>query len=118
MEDFDFDVLAVLVLQFHVVAGVLAEEHFVTDVQELRWVDLVLANAARARTTPCWGFSPFAVSGITMPDAVTCSASIGMTTTRSPIGSIDTESLGSGDAAIREKGKWMEKWIAVESSVC
>src|SRR5580698_9290587 len=38
-----------------------------------------------ARTLPSWGFS-FAVSGITSPDAVTCSASSGWTTIRSSSG--------------------------------
>src|SRR6202034_1606479 len=38
-----------------------------------------------ARTLPSWGFS-LAVSGITSPDAVTCSASSGWTTMRSSSG--------------------------------
>src|ERR1700683_1049807 len=42
-----------------------------------------------ARTLPSWGFS-FAVSGITSPDAVTCSASSGLTTIRSSSGLITT----------------------------
>src|SRR5580658_842214 len=42
-----------------------------------------------ARTSPSWGFS-LAVSGITSPDAVVCSASSGLTTIRSSSGLITT----------------------------
>src|ERR1700728_3753564 len=42
-----------------------------------------------ARTSPSWGFS-LAVSGITRPDAVVCSASSGRTTIRSSSGLITT----------------------------
>ena len=42
-----------------------------------------------ARTSPSWGFS-LAVSGITSPDAVVCSASSGRTTIRSSSGLITT----------------------------
>src|SRR6266566_238174 len=42
-----------------------------------------------ARTSPSWGFS-LAVSGITRPDAVVCSASSGLTTIRSSSGLITT----------------------------
>src|SRR5580693_466193 len=51
-----------------------------------------------ARTLPSWGFS-FAVSGMTSPDAVTCSASSGETTIRSSSGlrttlvAVDTSDL-------------------------
>src|SRR3989440_12177329 len=54
---------------------------------------LVPASSKRpgptARTSPSWGFS-FAVSGITRPDAVVCSASSGRTTIRSSSGLITT----------------------------
>src|SRR4051794_18281413 len=42
-----------------------------------------------ARTVPSWGFS-FAVSGMTRPDAVVCSASDGWTTMRSSSGLMAT----------------------------
>src|SRR6266704_606444 len=42
-----------------------------------------------ARTSPSWGFS-LAVSGMTRPDAVVCSASSGLTTIRSSSGLITT----------------------------
>src|SRR6516162_4446885 len=54
---------------------------------------LVPASSKRpgptARTSPSWGFS-LAVSGITSPDAVVCSASSGLTTIRSSSGLITT----------------------------
>src|SRR5208283_599912 len=54
---------------------------------------LVPASSKRpgptARTSPSWGFS-LAVSGITSPDAVVCSASSGRTTIRSSSGLITT----------------------------
>src|SRR5690349_1497803 len=54
---------------------------------------LVPASSKRpgptARTSPSWGFS-LAVSGITRPDAVVCSASSGLTTIRSSSGLITT----------------------------
>src|SRR5690625_4974675 len=43
-----------------------------------------------ARTSPSWGFS-LAVSGITKPDAVVCSASTVLTTIRSSSGLMETD---------------------------
>ena len=43
-----------------------------------------------ARTSPSWGFS-FAVSGMTRPEAVVCSASSGLTTIRSSSGLMETD---------------------------
>src|SRR4029079_11778541 len=46
-----------------------------------------------ARTSPSWGFS-LAVSGITRPEAVVCSASLDLTTMRSSSGLMDTDTVG------------------------
>src|ERR1019366_9215372 len=43
-----------------------------------------------ARTSPSWGFS-LAVSGITRPEAVVCSASLDLTTMRSSRGLMETD---------------------------
>src|SRR5664279_3748526 len=43
-----------------------------------------------ARTSPSWGFS-LAVSGMTRPDAVVCSASLDLTTMRSSRGLMETD---------------------------
>src|SRR5690625_1429251 len=46
--------------------------------------------APTATTSPSWGFS-LAVSGMTRPEAVVCSASSGLTTTRSSRGLMETD---------------------------
>src|SRR6478736_2229686 len=45
-----------------------------------------------ARTSPSWGFS-LAVSGMTRPDAVVCSASRDLTTMRSSSGLMETDTV-------------------------
>src|SRR5690554_693845 len=47
-----------------------------------------------ATTSPSWGFS-FAVSGMTRPDAVVCSASRGLTTMRSSRGLMLTDTVST-----------------------
>src|SRR3954463_7509607 len=46
-----------------------------------------------ARTSPSWGFS-LAVSGMTRPEAVGCSASTDLTTMRSSSGLMETDTVG------------------------
>src|SRR6478609_11589348 len=58
-----------------------------------------------ARTSPSWGFS-LAVSGMTRPDAVVCSASTDLTTMRSSSGLMETDTvdLPFGTVGIRTGG--------------
>src|SRR6187431_3521553 len=53
-----------------------------------------------ATTSPSWGFS-LAVSGITRPDAVVCSASADLTTTLSSRGLIETDTADLTFLALR-----------------
>src|SRR3954469_13355114 len=53
-----------------------------------------------ATTSPSWGFS-FAVSGMTRPDAVTCSASSCLMTMRSSSGLMETD---TGDLFLKLMG--------------
>jgi hypothetical protein len=48
MKNLHFDVFVVFVLQFHIVTGVFAEQDFVADLQELRRICAILADAAFA----------------------------------------------------------------------
>lgn len=48
VEDLHFDVLTCLRLQLHIIAGVLAEEDDVTDLEELGWVRCVFADTTFA----------------------------------------------------------------------
>src|SRR3954451_22936855 len=55
-----------------------------------RWPLSSIRPGPTDRTSPSWGFS-FAVSGMTSPDAVVCSASRALTTIRSSSGLMETD---------------------------
>ena len=44
MKDFDFDVFAILALQFHIVSGIFSEKHTVTDLEEFRRIRTVFSH--------------------------------------------------------------------------
>ena len=73
-------------------AAVLAVDDLVADgdVERHALALVVDRPGPTARTSPSWGFS-FAVSGMTRPDAVVCSASSVRTTTRSSSGLMETD---------------------------
>ena len=83
-------------------AAVLAVDHLVADLDIDRDAVAVVVNATRttATTSPSWGFS-LAVSGITRPDAVVCSASADLTTTLSSRGLIETDTADLTFLALR-----------------
>src|SRR6478672_9721374 len=56
-----------------------------------------------ARTSPSWGFS-LAVSGMTRPDAVVCSASRDLTTMRSSSGLMETDTVVTYPSGLLDKG--------------
>src|SRR6478735_5866740 len=62
------------------------------------------------RTSPSWGFS-FAVSGMTRPDAVVCSASRGLTTMRSSRGLMLTDTMSTSTFEVVE-------WVLHGSGDC
>src|SRR6185437_10408879 len=80
---------------------------------------LVPASSKRpgptARTSPSWGFS-LAVSGITRPDAVVCSASSGLTTIRSSSGLITT--LVAVDNLTSPSGKANGELLERDAAAC
>src|SRR4051794_13673194 len=63
-----------------------------------------------ARTSPSWGFS-LAVSGMTRPEAVVCSASSGWTTIRSSRGLMLTD---TSDQPLLSTCRWLAKFAACE----
>jgi hypothetical protein len=71
-------------------AAVLAVDDAVADVD----VEREMRPGPTARTSPSWGFS-FAVSGMTRPDAVVCSASRLLMTMRSSSGLMETDTVCS-----------------------
>ena len=76
-------------------AAVLAVDDVVADLDVER--DALSPSSSKrpgptARTLPSWGFS-FAVSGMTRPEAVVCSASSGWTTMRSSSGLMETDTV-------------------------